>query len=63
MSGPSIYNIEPTSLTLGAVLARGAYGTVLYQADLQQGGRSIQVCLVGNRFQAQQCIWLLFVLL
>ena len=54
MSGPSIYNIEQTDLTLGAVLARGAYGTVLYKADLQQGDRSFQVWLVRNRLQAHQ---------
>ena len=50
MSGPSIFNVEPTSVTLGAVLARGAYGTVLYKADLQQGDRSFPVWLAGNRF-------------
>ena len=43
MTDTSIFNITPGALTLGAVLARGANGTTLYQADLMQGQRSFQV--------------------
>ena len=43
MASNSIYNIAAASLTLGAVLARGANGTTLYQANLVQGQRSFQV--------------------
>ena len=43
MSEPSVFSIAQESLTLGAVLARGANGTVLYKANLRQGERTIQV--------------------
>ena len=43
MSEPSVFNIAAKSLTLGAVLARGANGTVLYKADLRQGEKTFQV--------------------
>ena len=38
-----VYNISPASLTLGAVLARGADGVTLYKAQLLQGQTQIQV--------------------
>ena len=43
MTDTSLFNIAPTSLKLGAVLAYGANSTVLYKADLLQAGRKIQV--------------------
>ncbi|KAL0051056.1 hypothetical protein WJX82_001199 [Trebouxia sp. C0006] len=45
MADTSIFNISPTSLTLGAVLARTATGTVLYEAELLQCQRTFPVAV------------------
>ena len=44
MADASVYNIEPSSLRLGAVLARGSPGVTLYLADLQLGKHETMVC-------------------
>ena len=43
MTDTSLFNIAPSSLKLGAVLAYGTNGTVLYKADFLQGERKVQV--------------------
>ena len=45
MADTSLFNISPSSLTLGAVLARSSPRTTLYQADLQLGTHVTKVCL------------------
>ena len=46
MSTDSVFNIAPESLTLGAVLSRGAPGITLYKADLLLGQHTLQVQLL-----------------
>ena len=43
MASHSVFNIAPTCLTKGAVLAQGANDTTLYEASMSQNGRSFQV--------------------
>ena len=39
----SLFSIDASTVTLGAVLARGSPGVTLYKADLQLGERSMDV--------------------
>ena len=39
----NVFNISPSDLKLGAVLARGSPGVTLYQADLQIGDHTTKV--------------------
>ena len=43
MSEDSVFNISSSSLTLGAVLAKGSPGVTLYRAELQLGMRPMEV--------------------
>ncbi len=45
MADASAFNILPSSLRLGAVLARGSPGVTLYLADLQLGKHATKVVL------------------
>ena len=44
MPNPSMFSLEPLSVTVGAVLARGSPGITLYHADLQLGSHTTKVC-------------------
>ncbi|KAL3162219.1 hypothetical protein ABBQ32_009923 [Trebouxia sp. C0010 RCD-2024] len=45
MADAPAFNIQPSSLTLGAVLARGSLGVVVYQAGLQLGRHVAKVAV------------------
>ena len=45
MAAACVFNIDPASLKLGAILARGSPGVILYQAELQLGKHATQVYL------------------
>ena len=52
MADASVFNILPSSLRLGAVLARRSPGVTLYLADLQLGKHTTKVCLA---WPSDQC--------
>ncbi len=45
MADVSLFSVQSSSLTLGAVLARGSPGVTVYHADMQLGKHATKVCL------------------
>ena len=48
MSDESVFNINASSLRLGAVLAKGSSGITLYRAELQMGTRPMEVTCMAT---------------